>query len=357
MKKKKCKKFKELDINIENKPKKSLKITATIKISSGNKIITLQNISYFIIEQKNLEQKTFSFTIFNKDNFELIQHINSDIYYQCFALNENYILLSKTDSSTELWIKDKSNKFIKNKILEICINSNIIFNSKCHLFFYYLYPDSHKSEIQIWETKDNIPQNMIKKFPTVFSSKKKLFFIKNETILVVYHCPLVDDIYTVHSNNISISFYEIENFQNIKNIILENEYCDLKPFKLDEDRILIFEKISADCSYDDNIKQNIQIMKIPEFEIVKEIEPFFDCNDVLIYKNYFILYKSIIRIYKIENYQLFKEINIRGIYSLIQLKDNFLIGIVNQNAALENYDYYDKEKNQIRDIIIYKANF
>ena len=98
-------------------------------------------------------------------------------------------------------------------------------------------------------------------------------------------------------------------------------------------------------------------MKIPEFEIVKEIEPFFDCNDVLIYKNYFILYKSIIRIYKIENNELFKEINIRGIYSLIQLKDNFLIGLVNQNAALENYDYYDKEKNQIRDIIIYKANF
>ena len=176
---------------------------------------------------------------------------------------------------------------------------------------------------------------------------------------MAYHYPFIEEPYSQHSNDISITIYNIANFEIIKNIELENVYCDLKPFKLDENRIIIIEKISDDCSYDDNIIQKIKIMKIPEFEIVKEIEPIYECRDILIYKIYFILYEpSIIRVYNNENYQLFKEIDIRGISILRELKDNYLIGLVNQYVNFDkNYEYSEEEKKQIRDLILYKVNF
>ena len=100
-------------------------------------------------------------------------------------------------------------------------------------------------------------------------------------------------------------------------------------------------------------------MKIPEFEIVKEIEPIYECRDALIYKTFFILYEpSIIRVYNSENYQLFKEIDIRGISVLRELKDNYLIGLVNEYVNFDkNYEYSEEEKKQIRDLILYKVNF
>ena len=89
--KKKNKKFKDLDINIENKPKKSLEIVKTLKISSANNIITLKNISYFIISQNKFEKNsTFPFfSIIKKENLELIQKIDTNIYNQCLIINEN----------------------------------------------------------------------------------------------------------------------------------------------------------------------------------------------------------------------------------------------------------------------------
>ena len=100
-------------------------------------------------------------------------------------------------------------------------------------------------------------------------------------------------------------------------------------------------------------------MKIPEFEFVKEIEPIYECRGVLIYKTFFILYEpSIIRVYNNENYQLFKEIDIRGISVLRELKDNYLIGLVNQYVNFDkNYEYSEEEKKQIRNLILYKVNF
>ena len=254
------------------------------------------------------------------------------------------------EPSTDLWTKDKSDKFIKTKSLSIIINSNILFNSNSNLLFHYFYANISKSEIQIWKTKDEIPEKLISKYPTITSFIKKLFFLKNETILVIYH---------YESDDIGISFYNTNNFNIIKNIELDNKYCDLKPFKLDENRIIIIEKISDDCSYDDNIEQKIKIMKIPEFEIVKEIEPIYECRGVLTYKEFFILYEpSIIRVYNNDNYQLFKEIDIKGIFTLSKLKDNYLIGLVNQYANFDKYYEYDeKEKTQIRDLILYKVNF
>ena len=351
--KKKNKKFKDLDINIENKPKKPLEIVKTLKISSANNIIRLKNISYFIISQNKFEENsTFPFfSIINKENLELIQKIHTNIYNQCLIINENSILLSKMiEPSTDLWTKDKSNKFIKTKSLSIIINSNFLFNSNSNLLFHYFYPNSSKSEIQIWKTKDEIPEKLISKYPTITSYIKKLFFLKNETILVIYH---------YESDDIGISFYNTNKFNIIKNIELDNKYCDLKPFKFDENRIIIIEKISDDCSYDDNIIQKIKIMKIPEFEIVKEIEAIYECRGVLTYKEFFILYEpSIIRVYNNDNYQLFKEIDIRGIFTLSKLKDNYLIGLVNQYANFDKYYEYDeKEKTQIRDLILYKVNF
>ena len=96
-------------------------------------------------------------------------------------------------------------------------------------------------------------------------------------------------------------------------------------------------------------------MTIPELKVIKEFETEFPCEDILVYKNYFILYDSIIKIYNSDNYQLIKEINIRGIYSLIHLKDNYLIGLVDQ--YIDSINDYSIEKNkQIRDLVLYKFN-
>jgi hypothetical protein len=39
------------------------------------------------------------------------------------------------------------------------------------------------------------------------------------------------------------SFYDTINFQKTKELEMEKKYWDLKPFKLDENRIIIIEKI------------------------------------------------------------------------------------------------------------------
>jgi len=45
----------------------------------------------------------------------------------------------------------------------------------------------------------------------------------------------------VYYNN--VSFYDKINFQKIKELEMKKKYWDLKPFKLDENRIIIIEKI------------------------------------------------------------------------------------------------------------------
>ena len=45
----------------------------------------------------------------------------------------------------------------------------------------------------------------------------------------------------VYYNN--VSFYDKINFQKIKELKKKKKYWDLKPFKLDENRIIIIEKI------------------------------------------------------------------------------------------------------------------
>ena len=54
----------------------------------------------------------------------------------------------------------------------------------------------------------------------------------------------------MHDDITKIGNYAFDQCSSIKNIELENSYCDFKPFKLDENRILIIEKVSEDNSYD-----------------------------------------------------------------------------------------------------------
>ena len=179
--------------------------------------------------------------------------------------------------------------------------------------------------------------------------------MNNEKILVIYNCIVDYDAYSKHETNLAIAFYDMNNMKNIKNFELDNKYCDLKPIKLDENRIIIIEKISDDCSYDEDIKQNIRIMIIPDFKVAKEFEPDFPITDVLIYEKYFIFYESMIKIYNSDNYQLIKEIGIRGIYSLNYLKDNYLIGLVNKYIT-DKMDFSNEKTNQFKDLVIYKIN-
>ena len=73
--KKKKKIFKDININIEYKPKKSLEIKTVLKNVLVNNIITFPNISYIILGKNNEEQNSSSFFFYNKTNFELTQTI------------------------------------------------------------------------------------------------------------------------------------------------------------------------------------------------------------------------------------------------------------------------------------------
>ena len=358
MKKKtnKKKKFKEVYIDINYEPKKSIEVIKQLKNISGDKIISYADISFIIIRQKNYEKKVNSFSIYNKDNLTLIQSISNTDFDQCFPLNEEFILFSNENNLTEIWKKNE-NIFIRYKSFNFSINSNILFNSKFNIFFHSIInkDNEYKSEIQIWETENKLPISKLKTFYMDFSKEKEIFFMNYEKILVIYNCIVDFDAYSQHETNLGIAFYDMDNLKNIKNFELDNKYCDLKPIKLDENRIIIIEKISDDCSYDEDIKQNVKIMTIPDFKLVKEFEPDFPITDVLIYKEYFIFYESMVKIYNSQNFQLIEEINIRGIYSLIYLKDNYFIGLVNQYITDKN-DFSNEKKNQIRDLIVYEIN-
>lgn len=351
MKKKKIK-YKDINIDIENKPKKSLEVIKKVKDIYGEKIFTSPDISYIIIKLKNHQNFTSSFSIYKKDNFEFIQKIIKANDYNCLPLNENSIILSGGNTFCEIWNKDK-NFFSKIKSINTSINSNIIFNSKSHLFYFSNHNfNENKSSLLIWKTKNKLPISLCLKVSINYSRAKQIFFMNNEKILVVYHCP--DDYYnfSCHDDKLSISFYDSKLMKIIEKLELDNKYCDLKPIKLDENRIIIIEKLSENCSYDENIEEKIKIMKVPEFEIVKEIEPEFPCDDVLVHRNYFIFYESMIKIYNSNNYQFVKEINIRGIHSMTNYKDNNILALVYQYVE----DSSDFEKKKIKDLILYKLN-
>jgi len=368
----KKKKFIDLKINIgmidEPIYNQNIKIDRTVKNITGEEIITLNEISYFIVEYKINDNIYFS--IYNKKNFQLIQEINSSIgcitYFKCFPLNENSIILTgtlisydsddsddsyyyceffhRTENYCEIWKKDKNNKFVKNKTLDFVVISNFLFNSNSNLFFYCNY--YNKEQIQVWQT--NFNNHPISLISTAYSKHNnileytKIFFLKNENILVI-------------SKKSSISFYSAKTLEEI--IYLEND-DDFDVLKLDEKRILGYN--SYKNKNGDNIIEDIQIMNVPEFKIVEKLDITEECNGVFIYKKYIMLiYHYYIELFNSENYEFIKVINIQDIYFLIILKDDYIIGLkndYNKRKVKKNKIHYNKNLNNSKDLIILKFN-
>ena len=334
--KKKKHKFKELNINIgENKNLlESSKIIKTIENKLYNyhhftkRIKTLNNISYFI-----LLDFSYKIYIYSKETLELIQEINN--YSNCYIINEYSIILTKYDIinyrpiSNEIWIKNNNdNKFIKTNIINIPLDSSLnnIINSELYIYF------PEKMGFQVWDIKNNIPHNLIYKIKTINSLEKQLLLLnKGNLLLVNHHCSWFYDSYKDNSN-ISISFYETKNYENVTN--LEKSELSSIIDKLDENRIIIMEYyVYDDQEHYHEIKQYIKIMKIPEFEIVHKFKPDFPSNRIITYKNYFILYSpSMIQIFNSDNYQLFEEIDIKCVYYLNYLKDNYFVSLIRKNS-------------------------
>ena len=217
-------------------------------------------------------------------------------------------------------------------------NSNILINSKLHLFFYHR--DNQTPQIHVWDTQDSIPQNIIYKINTIFSHDKQLMFLNNENILVVNHSSFYNN------NKQNITFYLTKNFEIIKNLEDEDDAQKTaqKIYKLDENRLIIMEHFIYN-EYNNKNKQYVQIMKVPQFEIVKEFETSFPGNEILVYKNYFILYSpAMIEIYNSDNYQLFKNVHMKFVYYLYYLKDNYLIGLQRSDVLIN------------KDVIVYKID-
>ena len=347
-KKKKHKKYKDIDFDFDYKEKQTFDIVKKSNNINGDKIITSPEFPYIIIRQKVYYDSTI-FHIYNKENFNFIQKITKPYFYRCFPLNETSIILSGEDSKCEIWQKNK-NIFVKTKSLNTSINSNVLFNSRNRLFFCNCY--RRKAEIQIWYTVNKIPTSILTKIIVDYTRVKKIFFMNNEKIFVLCHCNFDFILFFNIQEKLGITFYDTHSMKIIKNFDLVKKQSDLKVFKLDENRIIIIEKenISKFCN-EINLVCRIKIMTVPEFKVVKEFKSEFPCEDILIYKNYFILYESMIKLYNKDNYQLIKEIQIRGINHLILIKENYLLALLNQYVTF-TYD----ETNQQKDLVLYQLN-
>jgi hypothetical protein len=145
---KKKNQFVELDIKYFTE-KKPLVITKKIKKIEGDvNLMILPNVSFFVMKITNNYQTKYS--IYSKENFEY-----NDKLDKINIMNENAIILY--GYYMEIWVKNKSNIFIKNKTISIDITSNILINSKSSLLL-YAEPDG----ILVWYIKENIPH---KSFP------------------------------------------------------------------------------------------------------------------------------------------------------------------------------------------------
>ena len=164
--------------------------------------------------------------------------------------------------------------------------SNIIVYSKGYVFYYgntnthnnYFFSDTEEQKIQLWNTKNNIPQNLINSIITLQKIEKQLLLMNNKKILVVKHTH-------IYINDLkSISYNSTKTFENHKNLIEDenrNNKIELKMYKLDENKLIIIEYNINECANDD---EYIQIMKITEHEIVKEFIPNFPHNKILVNK-------------------------------------------------------------------------
>ena len=332
---KKKKKFVELDEKYykEKKPKNPLEITKNIqKIEGDINLITLPNISFFVMQiKKNIQTK---YSIYNKGNFELIQDFEyNNNLFNVEIMNENAIIFN--GFYIEIWIKNKGNIFVKNKTISIDITSNILINSKSSLLLY-----AETDSILVWYIKENIPQNIITKIKIRYY-KTNLFFINNEQLLGVH-------IYHDYSSN--IYFLQMKDFSIVKKInitekagenfnLMLHEKTNIS--KIDENKIIcVYPKFNKNKTF-------FITIKIPEFIIGhknKENSIF----DFIIYKNYILFYTwdKKIKIYENSKCKLVQEINVKGFFSMIHLKDNYLLGSMTEYAV----------ENDLKSLVLFQLN-
>lgn len=158
---KKKKKFVDLDSKYYNIEKNPLEITKTIKKNKkieGNVVLmTLPNISFFVMQNYIHSYWGSNFFIYNKEDFELIQIITIIYSVEWIEImNENEIILYY-HHQMEKWTKNERNLFIKSKLITgIHIDPNILIHSKLNLLI-----SNYFDRISVWNIKENIPQNII----------------------------------------------------------------------------------------------------------------------------------------------------------------------------------------------------
>ena len=307
---KKKKQFVELDTKyyIEKEP---LIITKKIqKIDGKVNLFTLPSISFYVMKIENNFDK-YKFSIYNKENFELIQELNyyNYILNKIEIMNENAIILY--GDHMEIWTKNKSNLFIKNKTITINITSNILINSKSSLLLY-----AESDGILVWQIKENIPQNIITNIKMQYN-KTNLFFINNEELLGVH---------LFHNCCSYIYFFQMKDFTIVKKMNITEKAGEDSSYeipyisKINENRIFyIYSKPYKN-------KTLFLTIKIPGFVIEQKKKNFY--SDFIIYKNYIIFYNwnKKIKVFENSKCKLVREIYTKGFFSMIHLKDNYLLG-------------------------------
>ena len=329
---KKKKKFVELDEKYYTE-KKPLVITKKIKkIEDDVKLMALPNISFFVIKIGENYQAKYS--IYNKENLELIQEFEfNDKLDKIKIMNENAIIFY--GYYMEIWLKNKSNIFVKNKTISIGITSNILINSKSSLLLY-----AETDSILVWYIKDNIPQNIITKIKMRYY-KTNLFFINNEELLGVH-------IY--HDYSSYIYFLQMKDFSIVKKINITEKAGE--EFKLRFHEKVNISKINENkiiCVYPKYSKKKTFFItiKIPEF-IIEHKNKENSISDFIIYKNYILFYTwdRKIKIFENSKIKLIQEINVKGFFSMIHLKDNYLLGSMVEYAT----------ENDLKTLVLFQLN-
>ena len=303
---KKKKQFVDLDTKYYYKP---LIITKKIQKFLGDvKLFTLPSISFFVVKIGGRK-----YSIYNKENLELIQELNCDYMLNNIEImNENAIILY--GDHMQIWTKNQNNLFIKNKTISINITSNILINSKSSLLL-YAEPDG----ILVWQIKENIPQNIITNIKMQYN-KTNLFFINNEELLGVH----INDYYPY------IYFFQMKDFTIVKKMNITEKAGIPYISKINENRIFyIYSKYSKLGK--NKYKTFFLTIKIPGFVIEQKKE--ISYSHFTIYKNYIIFYTDRkIKVYENNKCKLVREIHSKGFLSMIHLKDNYLLGSMTEYA-------------------------
>jgi len=324
MKKKKKKEFVELDSKYYTEEKRPLIINKKMEIEKMDfkaSLITLPNVSFYILKNKDEDSNNTKYAFYNKENFELIQEIINKLD-RIEIMNENAIILY--GKYIEIWVKNNSNKFIKNKTISTYskITSNILINSKSSLLLYYI---KREESISVWYIKNNIPQNVITEIIINYYTNN-LFFINNEDLLGA--CAL-------HNGCSYIFFFKMKDFSIVKKLNISEKAGICFAFYADTFRSHIIYKINENeiiCVYRSyyGTKTSFANIKIPEF-IVEGKNRNKECSfsDFFVYKNYILCYSCIkkIKVFETSKFKFVQEIKVKGFCSMIHLKDNFFLGL------------------------------